>query len=95
MTVQAAACHGRPLSGDLLVEGQFQPVETDTDASGFTWGRSPLPGLDFCWYDGRLRFYDPAPGVYLLYERETAVRAAADEEEIHRLREELRQLRGE
>ena len=87
--------HGRPLSGDLLVEGQFQPVETQTDASGVTWGRSPLLGLDLCWYENLLRFYDPVAGMYLLDERETAARASAAEEENRRLREELRRLRGE
>ncbi len=92
--------HGRPLSGDLLVDGQFQPVETHTDASGVTWGRSPLLGLDLCWFQNLLRFYDPVQGMYLLDERETASlaaaaeeRASAAEEEARRLREELRRLR--
>lgn len=94
--------HGRPLSGDLLVEGHFQPVETRTDDSGVTWGHSPLLGLDLCWDRGRLRFFDPVSGTYLLDEKETAdlaeseaQRRVAAEAEVSRLREELRQLRGE
>ena len=101
--------HGRPLSGDLLVEGRFLPIETHTSDSGVTWGRSPLLGLDLCWDGGRLRFYDPTAGVYLADERETAdmaltetnarivaeQRAVAAEAEVARLQEELHRLRGE
>ena len=94
--------HGKSLSGDLLVEGQFRPVETRTDESGVTWGRSPLLGLDLCWDNGRLRFFDPLKGEYLLDEKETADLAATQSEalasaeaEVQRLQEELRHLRGE
>ena len=87
--------HGRPLSGDLLVQGRYQPVETRTDGSGVTWGRSPLLGLDLCWDSGRLRFFDPETRQYLLDEKETAARAEAAQAEVQRLQEELRRLRGE
>ena len=30
------------------------------------WGRSPTLNLDLCWDDGRLRYYDPVVGNYLL-----------------------------
>jgi hypothetical protein len=59
------AYHGAPLGGDLLVDGVYQPVELNTNAGGVTWGRSPVLGLDLCWYEGRLRIYDPVAQGYL------------------------------
>ncbi len=89
--------HDQPLAGDLLVEGVYQPVELRTGAGGVIWGRSPLLGLDLCWYQGRLRFYDPVTREYLLDEDETADLAESEaaaraeaEAEVRRLREELR-----
>ena len=101
--------HDKPIAGDLLVEGAYQPVEMRTDTDGVTWGHSPLLGLDLCWQEGRLRFYDPAAQAYLLDEDETAdlaqaeastrseaeARADAAESEVQRLREELRRLTPE
>ena len=91
--------HDRPIAGDLLVAGEYQPVAMQTNPEGVIWGRSPLLGLDLCWDSGRLRFYDPETHEYLLDERETAdfamvqseARAAA-EVEIQRLREEIRRI---
>ncbi len=41
-------------------------------------GHSPLLGLDLCWTEGRLRFYDPAAGRWLENHTETAARADAE-----------------
>lgn len=87
--------HDRPIAGDLLDGKEFHPVQMQTDPEGVIRGHSPLLGLDLCWDDGRLRFFDPARQEYLLDQMETAARADAAEEEVRRLREELRQLRGE
>ena len=53
-----------PLSGELLEEGKYRPIEMRRNAEGIVWGRSPALGLDLCWYAGRLRFYDPSAGAY-------------------------------
>ncbi len=96
--------HGVALAGDLLVDGVYQPVETSTNTDGVTWGRSPVLGLDLCWHEGRLRFYDPVAGEYLPDLREMRAYAAIQAEarasaeakanaaaaEVRRLREELR-----
>ena len=88
--------HGAPLGGDLLVDGVYRPVEL-SDSDGVIWGRSPVLGLDLCWHDGRLRFYDPAAEEYLLDFSELSARADAEaaaraeaEAEVRRLREQLR-----
>ena len=94
--------HDQPIAGDILLEGAFRPAGMQTDSEGVIWGRSPLLGLDLCWHQGRLRFYDPFAGEYLLDQRETVALAEVDagariaaEAEIRRLQEELRRLRGE
>ena len=93
--------HGAPLGGDLLVDGVYQPVEMHT-ADGVTWGRSPVLGLDLCWYERRLRFYDPVAQEYLLELSESNARVRAEAEaragaeaEVRRLREELRRQGAE
>jgi hypothetical protein len=53
-----------PLSGELLEEGKYRPIEMQRNAEGVVWGRSPALGLDLCWYAGRLRFYDPTARAY-------------------------------
>ncbi len=94
--------HDRPIAGDLLIAGEFQPVQMRTESAGVIWGHSPLLGLDLCWDNGRLRFFDPEAQEYLLDQMETADRAEAEsaartaaEAEIQRLREELQRLTGE
>ena len=56
--------HDRPMSGDMLVDGQYEPIPVDRDRDGVIRGHSPTLGLDLCWDDRRLRFYDPAKGEY-------------------------------
>ena len=93
--------HDLPMSGDMLVNGQYEPIPVDQGADGVIRGHSPTLGLDLCWDDRRLRFYDPAKGEYLLDlpEAEDRVglaeaRAEAAEAEVMRLREELGRLQS-
>ena len=94
--------HDRPIAGDLLDGEEFRPVPMQTDPAGIIRGHSPLLGLDLCWDRGRLRFFDPLRQEYLPDQMETAdiaesesIARANAEAEVRRLREELRQLRGE
>ena len=78
--------HDQPLAGDRLVNGEYEPIPLTTEQDGMIWGRSEVLGLDLCWDDGNLRFYDPSAGRYLpdlseaLDERDTerAGRVAAE-----------------
>ena len=54
------------MSGDRLVESEYFPIELSTTDAGVIGGRSQVLGLDVCWDSGRLRFYDPVAGEYLL-----------------------------
>ncbi len=91
--------HGAPLGADRLVDGVYAPIKLDSTPDGVTWGHSTVLGLDLCWDEGRLRFYDPATREYLpelkeakFQARDAIFRAAAAEAEVLRLREELRRL---
>ena len=101
--------HDRPLSGDCLVNGQYEPLPLDTGADGVIRGYSPVLGLELHWDAGQLRFYDPTVGDYLpdladaLAQRdaaedrgdaEAAARTAA-EALVQRLRAQLRRLQSE
>ncbi len=62
--------HDRPLAGDLLVDGAYEPIETHYEPSGSIWGRSAALGLDLYWEEGNLRFYDYERGEFLPEYRE-------------------------
>ena len=57
--------HDAPLVGDRLVDETYQPVEINQAGQGRLWGHSDILNLDFCWEDGRLRWWDPAARRYL------------------------------
>lgn len=98
-----------PLVGEYLTGGEYRRFELQQEADGLLWGHSPTLNLDLCWDAGRLRFYDPATGTWLLNQQEEhegrqaaeaarqaaeAARQAADER-VAELEAELRRLRGE
>ncbi len=62
--------HDQPLAGDLLVGGDYHPIETHYEPDGAIWGRSAALELDLYWLDGDLRFYDYERGVFLPEYRE-------------------------
>jgi hypothetical protein len=98
--------HDRPQAGDLLVDDMYRPIELRREPDGVIWGHSRILGLDLCWDNGRLRFYDPVSKSYLrsLDESEDALAAAetrveseraarlSAEAEVQRLQEQLRRL---
>ena len=76
--------YSRPLVGERLVNGEYRELPLHQEPDGMIWGHSPALGLDLCWGDGRLRFYDPNAGVWLRdfgEERERAATAVAQVEE--------------
>ena len=86
--------HDRPLSGDRLVNGRYEPIPLDTGADGVIRGYSPVLGLELHWDAGQLRFYDPAAEDYLRDLQEAEARGDAAEALVERLRDQLRRLRG-
>ncbi len=87
--------YGEPLVGEYLVEGEYRRFEMSAGPGVAPRGHSPLLGLDLCWTEGRLRFYDPAAGRWLENYTETAARAESAEARVAELEAELRRLRGE
>ena len=86
--------YGTGLAGDRLVDGAYQPISiTGTDELHYR-GRSEVLGLDLCWEDYQLRWYDPATGRYLsTFDEEAEARLAA-ETRVRELEAEIRRLRG-
>ena len=61
------------------MEGTYQPIEVQETEPGHFHGHSEVLGLDLCWEDGRLRWWDPAAQGYLpTFEEEREARAAAE-----------------
>jgi len=54
--------HGAMLGGDLLVEGEYVPVEIEELPDGELQGYSPALNIYLRWEDGALVFHDPATG---------------------------------
>lgn len=98
-----------PLVGEYLEDGEYRRFELNHEADGMVWCHSPTLNLDLCWDNGRLRYYDPAAGNYLLNREEEhiAMRSAqaaagmeraarqAAETRVSELEAELRRLRGD
>ena len=76
------------LAGDQLAGGEYTPIETTTGPDGVIRGHSTILGLDICWDNLKLRFYDPAAGGFLLnldesadlLDEEQAARRVAEEQ---------------
>ena len=83
------------LIGERLVGGEYQPISLETDADGTLWGRSDVLGLDICARPGlELRLYDPIAGLWLRTHQESEEALQAAEDEVRRLREQLRDLQS-
>ncbi len=94
------------LAGDRLVDGEYRPVAVEQMADDSLRGYSEVLRLYLCWVDGRLRFFNPETGSYLLSHQEEAARAEQEAEarrdatlradlaeaEVRRLRERLGEL---
>ena len=66
------AFYGFALEGRYLgADGAYHPIRMRREADGMIWGHSRALGLDLCWVEGRLRFYDPARGEWLRNFEET------------------------
>ncbi len=87
--------HDRPLSGDRLVNGQYEPLPLNTGTDRVIRGYSPVLGLELHWDTGQLRFYDPAAGDYLPDLADALAQRDAAEALVERLRAQLRRLQSD
>ena len=94
--------HDAALSGELLTDGVYEPLPLHHEGGGVVRCFSPVLGLELHWYDGRLRFYDPAAGEYMpdmaeaKAQRDSAIRERdAAMYELQRLREQVDRLTSE
>lgn len=80
--------YGFRLAGYRLVNGNYEPFAVSENSIGNLNGYSPTLGLDIRWeYDsvwdeGKIRFYDPLAGTYLLDYEESLF--AIDEADVAR-----------
>ena len=72
--------HDAALAGDMLVDGRYETIDIERDGDSYYWGYSDTLGLYVCWDAGKLRWYDPRTGSYLLTSDEEADRADRAEE---------------
>ncbi len=87
--------YGEPLVGEQLVDGEYRRIELERESDGMVRGHSPVLGLDLCWDDGRLRYFDPATGSWLLNQMEERAARESAEERLAEMEAELRRVRGE
>ena len=57
--------YGEPLVGERLESGQYVRMSVAPAPGGMLIGHSPALGMDLCWDEGLLRFYDTARGVWV------------------------------
>jgi len=57
--------HDAPLGGDRLVNGEYQPLPTQTEPDGSIWGYSEVMDLWLVWDSGYLLFWDPSAREFL------------------------------
>ena len=57
--------HDAAIAADVLVDGEYQPMEIVEEADGMKWAHSPILGLDLCWVNETLRIRVPETGEFL------------------------------
>ena len=57
--------HDAALAGDLLVEGQYEPIPVSLGDDGIHRGYSAALGLELHWVERQLGFFDRATGEYV------------------------------
>ena len=84
-----------PLAGDRLVDGAYQLIDLTRSDDHNLWGHSTVLNLTLCWEDGRLRWWDPATGQYLLTNDEEASGRIAEREARLAAEARVRELEAE
>ena len=88
--------HDVPMAGDLLVSGQYEPIDLADDRPGkmlgMLSGYSPTLDLYLCWDHGELRFYDLKTNDFLKTQGELEAALAEAQAERDAALERIRQL---
>lgn len=91
--------HDAPLAGDMLVNGQYEPVDLADDRPGkmlgMLSGYSAALDLYMCWDRGELRFYDPKTDEFLMTQRELEAALTIAQAERDAALERIRHLEAE
>ena len=87
--------HDAPLAGDVLVDGEYSPIEIIAEPDGRFWGYSQVLGLELWWDEGTLRFREPTTGHFLRTPEELDAAYSAAEARIAEMEAELTRLRGD
>lgn len=87
--------HDVALAGDILIEGEYRPIEIEWLDDTRCRGYSEALGLYVYWEDGLLRFYDPISRSYLRTHDEEAEGRRTAEARVAELEAQLRRMRGE
>ena len=57
--------HGTRLAGDLLQNGQYQPIPIESLPGNILQGYSPTLNVHLRWENGQLRWHNPATGQHI------------------------------
>ena len=77
------------------MDGEYRRFDMHHESGGRVWAHSPALNLNLWWDDGRLRFWDPVQGAWLLNQEEENAGRLAAEARVEALEAELRHLRGQ
>ena len=83
------------LKGLRLVNGEYVEIPMIEGPGDAIRGHSEVLGLDLCWENGTLRFYDPAAGEYLKNQEDTIVAREEAEAALADAQAEARRLRAQ
>ncbi len=82
--------YGQPVTGEVLTDGQYQPLPVNRDQEGNPWVHSPILNLDFKWTpSGEFQISDSETGERLRTLREERQARLTAEAELARLRGQL------
>ncbi len=84
-----------PLAGEYLENGEYRRYDLNHEPDGMVWGHSPTLNLDLCWDNGRLRYFNPTTGTWLLNQQEENAARQTAEARVAELEVELERLRGQ
>ncbi len=87
--------HRQSLAGDRLIGGSYRPIPIEQLGQGILHGRSEALGLDVCWDNGRLRWWDPRSEDYLETHEQTANARIAEREARAAAEARVRELEAE
>ena len=54
--------YGQPITGERLIDGEYEEYELHTESNGTVWGHSELLNLNFCWDGDEFDVLNPETG---------------------------------